>query len=119
MGYFDEDGFLYIVGREQNMILYGGINIFPEEIEKVISLHPDVEEVAVIGLSDSYWGQVVAAVVKGKGSQLELKRFCKTHLSSYKIPRKWFFLSEMPYTTSGKIARAELIKRMESKVVSD
>jgi long-chain acyl-CoA synthetase len=119
MGYFDEDGFLYIVGREQNMILYGGISIFPEEIEKVISLHPDVEEVAVIGLSDSYWGQVVAAVVKGKGSQLELKRFCKTHLSSYKIPRKWFFLSEMPYTTSGKIARAELIKRMESKVISD
>ncbi|MFP5108443.1 AMP-binding protein [Neobacillus sp. C211] len=119
MGYFDEDGFLYIVGREQSMILYGGINIFPEEIEKVISLHPDVEEVAVIGLSDLYWGQVVAAVVKGKGSQLELKRFCKTHLSSYKIPRKWFFLSEMPYTTSGKIARAELIKRLESKVSSD
>jgi len=119
MGYLDEDGFLYIVGREQNMILYGGINIFPEEIEKVLSLHPDVEEVAVIGLSDSYWGQVVAAAVKGKGSPLELKRFCKTHLSSYKIPRKWFFLAEMPYTTSGKIARAELIKRMESKVVRD
>jgi long-chain acyl-CoA synthetase len=116
MGYFDEDGYLYITGREQNMILYGGINIFPEEIEKVISLHPDVEEVAVIGLSDSYWGQVVAAVVKGKSSSLELKRFCKKHLSSYKIPRKWIFLSEMPYTTSGKIARAELIKQMESKV---
>jgi long-chain acyl-CoA synthetase len=119
MGYFDEDGYLYIIGREQNMILYGGINIFPEEIEKVISLHPDVEEVAVIGLSDSYWGQVVAAAVKGKGSPLELKRFCKKYLSSYKIPRKWFFLSEMPYTTSGKIARAELIKQMESKVTNN
>ncbi|MDQ1000457.1 long-chain acyl-CoA synthetase [Neobacillus niacini] len=118
MGYLDEDGFLYIVGRENNMILYGGINIFPEEIEKVISLHPNVEEVAVIGLSDLYWGQIVAAVVKGKCNPLELKRFCKTHLSSYKIPRKWFFLSEMPYTTSGKIARAELIKRMESKVTN-
>jgi long-chain acyl-CoA synthetase len=119
MGYFDEDGYLYITGREQNMILYGGINIFPEEIEKVISLHPDVEEVAVIGLADSYWGQVVAAAVKGKGSPLELKRLCKKYLSSYKIPRKWFFLSELPYTTSGKIARAELIKQMESKVTSD
>ncbi|WP_237389734.1 AMP-binding protein [Bacillus sp. USDA818B3_A] len=119
MGYFDEEGYLYITGREQNMILYGGINIFPEEIEKVISLHPDVEEVAVIGLPDSYWGQVVAAAVKGKGSPVELKRLCKKYLSSYKIPRKWFFLSEMPYTTSGKIARAELIKQMESKVTSD
>jgi len=119
MGYFDEDGYLSITGREQNMILYGGINIFPEEIEKVISLHPDVEEVAVIGLPDSYWGQVVAAVVKGKGSPLELKRLCKKYLSSYKIPRKWFFLSEMPYTTSGKIARAELIKQIESKVTCD
>ncbi|MDR4949811.1 AMP-binding protein [Neobacillus cucumis] len=119
MGYFDEDGYLSITGREQNMILYGGINIFPEEIEKVISFHPDVEEVAVIGLPDSYWGQVVAAVVKGKGSALELKRLCKKYLSSYKIPRKWFFLSEMPYTTSGKIARAELIKQIESKVTSD
>jgi long-chain acyl-CoA synthetase len=119
MGYFDKDGYLYISGREQNMILYGGINIFPEEIEKVISLHPDVEEVAVIGLPDSYWGQVVAAAVKGKVSPLELKRLCKKYLSSYKIPRKWFFLSEMPYTTSGKIARAELIKQTESKVTSD
>jgi len=116
IGYFDEDGYLYIVGREQNMIIYGGINIFPEEIEKVISLHPDVEEVAVVGLSDLYWGQVVAAVVKGKGNLIELKRFCMKHLSSYKIPRKWIFLSEMPYTTSGKIARAELIKQIESKV---
>lgn len=115
MGYFDEDGYLYIIGREQNMILYGGINIFPEEIEKVISLHPDVEEVAVIGLEDSYWGQVVVAVVKGKENPLEIRKFCKKYLSSYKIPRKWLFLSEMPYTTSGKIARAELVKLFENK----
>lgn len=97
------------------MILYGGINIFPEEIEKVISLHPDVEEVAVIGLVDSYWGQVVVAVVKGKENPLEIRKFCKKYLSSYKIPRKWLFLSEMPYTTSGKIARAELVKLFENK----
>lgn len=116
MGFFDEDGFLSIVGREQNMILYGGINIFPEEIEKVISLHPHVDEVAVIGIPDSYWGQVVVAVIKGKSNSLELKKFCKMHLSSFKIPRKWFFLDDIPYTTSGKVARAELIKLIESKV---
>ncbi|PEJ59165.1 acyl-CoA synthetase [Bacillus sp. AFS002410] len=119
MGFIDEDGFLTINGREKNMILYGGINIFPEEIEKVISLHPDVEEIAVIGLSDPYWGQIVAAVIKGKCNSFELKKFCKTYLSSYKIPRKWFFKDEMPYTTSGKIARAELIKQIEMQVTKN
>ncbi|MEH7401788.1 AMP-binding protein [Gottfriedia acidiceleris] len=119
MGFIDEDGFLTINGREKNMILYGGINIFPEEIEKVISLHPDVEEVAVVGLSNPYWGQIVAAVIKGKSNSFELKRFCKTHLSAYKIPRKWFFQNEMPYTTSGKIARAELIKQIEMQVTNN
>ncbi|MFB7141942.1 AMP-binding protein [Gottfriedia sp. NPDC056225] len=119
MGFIDEEGFLTINGREKNMILYGGINIFPEEIEKVISLHPDVEEIAVIGLSDPYWGQIVAAVIKGKCNSFELKKFCKTYLSSYKIPRKWFFLDEIPYTTSGKIARAELIKQIEMQVTKN
>ncbi|PEC48607.1 acyl-CoA synthetase [Bacillus sp. AFS077874] len=119
MGFIDEDGFLTINGREKNMILYGGINIFPEEIEKVISLHPDVEEVAVVGLSNPYWGQIVAAVIKGKSNSFVLKRFCKTHLSAYKIPRKWFFQNEMPYTTSGKIARAELIKQIEMQVTNN
>jgi long-chain acyl-CoA synthetase len=118
MGYFDEDGYLYIVGREKNMILYGAINIFPEEIEKVISLHPDVEEVAVVGVFDPYWGQITAAVVKGNVSKLDLKRVCKRHLASYKIPRKWYFLNEMPHTTSGKIARAQLVEQIESKVNS-
>ncbi len=119
MGFIDEDGFLTINGREKNMILYGGINIFPEEIEKVISLHPDVEEVAVVGLSNTYWGQIVAAVIKGNSNSFELKRFCKTQLSAYKIPRKWFFQNEMPYTTSGKIARAELIKQIEMQVTNN
>lgn len=116
MGFLDENGFLYISGREKSIILYGAINIFPEEIEKVISRHPAVEEVAVVGLYDPYWGQVAAAAVKGNASRLDLKRFCKRHLSAYKIPRKWVFLDEMPYTTSGKIARAQLRDFLESKV---
>jgi long-chain acyl-CoA synthetase len=118
IGYVDEEGFLYIVGREKNMILYGAINIFPEEVEKVISKHPDVEEVAVIGLSDPYWGQIVAAVVTGKVTKMDLKRLCKMHLSSYKIPRKWYFTSEMPHTTSGKIARAQLKEMIDTEVKS-
>lgn len=116
MGYFDEDGYLYLVGREKNMILYGGINIFPEEIEKVLSSHPEIEEVAVIGLSDEYWGQIVTAVVVGNTSKKELVKHCKRELASFKVPRKWIFLEEMPHTISGKIARAELKHLIESKV---
>ncbi|WP_223589183.1 AMP-binding protein [Neobacillus bataviensis] len=118
MGYLDEDGYLYISGREKNMILYGAINIFPEEIEKVIGLHPSVEEVAVIGIQDSYWGQIAAAVVKGNATIMDLKKLCKQHLSSYKIPRKWFFIEEMPHTTSGKISRPEVKELIENEVTS-
>lgn len=116
MGYLDEEGYLYIVGREKNMILYGGINIFPEEIEKVLSLHHEVEEVAVIGVYDPYWGQIVTAVVKGSATKLELQRLCKEKLASFKIPRKWVFVDEMPYTSGGKIARRQVIELVESKV---
>lgn len=118
MGYLDDEGFLYIAGREKNMIIYGGINIFPEEIEKVIGEHPEVDEAAVIGLSDPYWGQIVTAVIKGAADKKDLKVFCRKHLSSYKVPRKWIFIEEMPYTTSGKIARPQLKALIESKVMS-
>ncbi|USK47708.1 AMP-binding protein [Bacillus sp. CMF12] len=118
MGYVDDEGYLYISGREKNMILYGAINIFPEEIEKVIILHPAVEEAAVIGMEDPYWGQIAVAIIKGKTDALELKRLCKNHLASYKVPRKWIFIEEMPYTAGGKIARAQLKESIERKVIS-
>lgn len=116
MGYLDDDGYLYIVGREKNMILYGGINIFPEEIEAVLSLHPDVDIVAVVGQSDPYWGQIPVAVIMGKATKKELRVFCKKYLASYKIPRKWLFLNDIPLTTSRKIARGELKKIVEREV---
>ncbi|OIK16272.1 acyl-CoA synthetase [Bacillus sp. MUM 116] len=118
MGYLDEEGYLYIAGREKNMILYGGINIFPEEIEKVLSLHHEVEEVVVVGVNDPYWGQIVTAAVKGSATKLELQRLCKEKLASFKIPRKWVFIDEMPYTSGGKIARKQVIDLIESKVNS-
>ncbi|ALC83607.1 MULTISPECIES: AMP-binding protein [Bacillus] len=116
MGYLDEDGFLYIAGREKNMILYGGMNIFPEEIEAVLTLHPEVEEAAVVGISDPYWGQVVTAVIKGSASKPELRRLCQSKLASYKVPRKWHFFDEIPHTTSGKLARQQMKEMLESKV---
>ena len=118
LGYQDEDGYLYISGRENNLILYGGINIFPEEIEAVLSTHSHVELAAVIGIPDPYWGQVTTAVIKGDTTKMELKRFCKTKLASYKVPRKWFFIEDMPLTASGKIARAQIKQMIEKRVIS-
>ncbi|MBB6447216.1 AMP-binding protein [Bacillus benzoevorans] len=119
MDRLDEEGCLYVAGRENNMILYGALNIFPEEIEAVLTMHPAVEKAAVVGLSDPYWGQITAAAVQGDAAVLELKRLCKAHLASYKVPRKWFFIEEMPLTTSGKIARGELRMMLEEKQRAD
>lgn len=105
VGYKDEEGFIYIVGREKNMILFGGINIFPEEIESVLHEHPAVDEIVVIGVEDSYWGEKPVAIVKGSATKQQLKSFCLQRLSSFKIPKEWYFVDEMPYTNSGKIAR--------------
>lgn len=116
MGYVNEEGYLYIVGREKNMILYGGMNIFPEEIEAVISTHPDVEAVAVIGVSHPYWGQIVTACIQGKTNRKELRKFCKATLASYKIPRAWHFIDIIPLTTSGKIARPFIQEIIEGEV---
>lgn len=87
------------------MILFGGINIFPEEIESVLGTHPNVDEIVIVGVKDGYWGEKPVAIVKGKGTKQELKRFCLQHLSSFKIPREWYFIDEIPHTSSGKIAR--------------
>lgn len=65
IGYLDNEGFLYIKGREKNMILYGGINVFPEEVEAVLSLHPKVEAAVVIGMKDPYWGKSLPPLLKG------------------------------------------------------
>ncbi|MGH1284385.1 acyl-CoA synthetase [Bacillus toyonensis] len=105
VGYQDEEGFIYIVGREKNMILFGGINIYPEEIESVLYTHQAVEEIVVVGVKDSYWGEKPVAIVKGSATKQQLKSFCLQRLSSFKIPKEWHFVDEIPYTNSGKIAR--------------
>lgn len=116
MGYMDEEGYLYIVGREKSMILYGGINIFPEEIEAVLMQHPNVEAVVIVGVTDPYWGQVVTAVVQGNATKMELKSLCMEKLAPYKVPRKWHFMDKIPLTNGGKIARPQVKELLERKV---
>jgi len=116
MGWMDEDGYLYITGRENSMIVYGGINIFPEEVEGVLLSHPEVEEAAVIGIRDDYWGEKAAAVIKGKAPVKELKTYCKSRLAPYKVPRMWHYLEQIPHTSGGKVAR-HLLKEQLKDVI--
>ena len=104
----DENGYIYILGRKNDMILYGANNIYPQEIEKVIKSYKGVEEAAVIGVPDEYWGEKVVAFVKGDVKLNSLKSYCLKNLSAYKIPRIWRRLDSFPETTGGKISRQQL-----------
>ncbi|MFJ8268281.1 class I adenylate-forming enzyme family protein [Peribacillus asahii] len=113
VGFIDDDGDLHVVGRVDDMILSGGENIYPQEVEKVLSEHPDVREAAVIGEDDKRWGQSVTAFIVPRGAKLTpqaLDQFCKSHkqLPGYKRPRKYVFISEVPRNSAGKILRREL-----------
>jgi long-chain acyl-CoA synthetase len=119
VGYVDDEGFLYLVGREKSMIICGGENVYPEEVEAVLLMHPNVLEAAVIGVEDSYWGQVPVAFIQGDLTKNELQKLCRQYLSTFKYPRKWYFVDEFPYTTSGKIARHQLQQRIGEEVLKN
>jgi acyl-CoA synthetase (AMP-forming)/AMP-acid ligase II len=115
MGRFDEDGFLYISGRKRDMIISGGMNIFPAEIEDVLSRHPAVGGVAVIGLPHEKWGETVCAVIEPRPGatveQAELIAYCAEHLAGYKKPTSVRIVDEIPRTASGKAQKFVLQKR--------
>ncbi|MCY7760721.1 acyl-CoA synthetase [Bacillus spizizenii] len=117
MGCVDEDGFLYISGRENGMIVYGGLNIFPEEVERVLLSCPEIENAAVVGIPDEYWGEIAVAVIHGNTNARKLKAWCKQKLAAYKIPKKWVFTDSLPETSSGKIARSSVRKWLEEGAV--
>jgi acyl-CoA synthetase (AMP-forming)/AMP-acid ligase II len=107
-----KDGYIHIVDRKKDMIVSGGFNIFPSEVENVISQLEGVEEVAVIGVPDPKWGETVMAVVaRRKGyevSEADIDEICRSQIASYKRPRAFAFVHELPKTGSGKIMRREL-----------
>jgi long-chain acyl-CoA synthetase len=115
----DEDGDLYIIGRSNNMIISGGQNVYPEEIEKVLNMMEGVDEAIVFGTPDPYWGQKISAAILVEEDILtvrDVQRFCRKHLSVFKVPKQVIFTKELPYTSSGKIARAQ-VKEMYSQGV--
>ncbi|HAB12815.1 MAG TPA: AMP-dependent synthetase [Planctomycetaceae bacterium] len=112
VGYLDEDGYLFLMDRSHDMIISGGENIYPREIEEVLVRHPAVHEVAVIGIPDEEWGEAVKAVVStvdgGEVTEEELIEFCRDHIASYKKPRSVDFVDELPRNNYGKIVKREL-----------
>ncbi|MBI5249677.1 MAG: long-chain-fatty-acid--CoA ligase [Desulfomonile tiedjei] len=112
MGYYDELGFIYIADRKKDMIISGGENVYPREVEEVLYQHPGIKEAAVIGLSDPYWVERVHAVVvpknSGSLSEQEVIAFCKSKIAGYKIPKTVEFVSELPKTPAGKVLKRKL-----------
>ncbi len=115
MGFMDDEGFLYLTDRTANLIISGGVNIYPAEVDAVLLEHPAVGDVGTIGVPDEEWGEVVVAVVQpaegvegNEALAAELMEFCRQHLAHFKCPRRIDFVSELPREDTGKIFKRKL-----------
>jgi len=112
IAYWDEEGFLYICDRKSDMIISGGVNIYPAEIEAVLVAHPAIADAAVFGIPDDEWGEAVHAVVSTYDGQPvgyeDVAAFCREHLAGYKVPRSLELIDEIPRSASGKILKRQL-----------
>ncbi len=119
LGRIDADGYLYFVGRKDDMIISGGVNIYPREVEEVLYSHPAILEAAVIGVPDAYWGEALkAVVVVTPGASLsapEVIAYCDRHLASFKKPKSVDFRQELPKSPQGKILKKEIRKTFIAK----
>ena len=118
LGYLDESGRLFVVGRDDEMIVSGGENVYPIEVEKTLSTHPDVAEASVLGVEDEKYGQrLVGFVVLQPGASAQpesLKQHVRDHLANYKVPRDITIIDELPRSNTGKILRRELLQQVQT-----
>jgi len=112
LGRFDDEGYLYVLGRADDMVISGGLNVYPSEVETVLLNHPKVQEAAVVGILDPSRGQVLRAIVVLKHGETathqEILSFCKERLASFKIPRQLDFKDSLPKSSTGKIVKSQL-----------
>ncbi|MCY4629515.1 MAG: AMP-binding protein [bacterium] len=120
LGYADEDGFVWISGRKRELIISGGENVYPAEVERAVGEHPSVSAVAVVGRPHARWGEVpVAFVVPAAGASVEvegLDEWCRNQLARYKRPRDWIVVDELPRTALGKVRKHMLLTGMAACV---
>ncbi|MBM4350099.1 MAG: long-chain fatty acid--CoA ligase, partial [Deltaproteobacteria bacterium] len=119
IGLFDSESYLYVVDRLKDLIITGGENVYPREVEEALYIRPEIQECAVVGLPDKEWGERVTAFIVSKPGQTvsteELKLFLKSRLSPFKVPKEYIILNEMPKSPTGKILKRELRKRFLEK----
>jgi acyl-CoA synthetase (AMP-forming)/AMP-acid ligase II len=112
MGYYDEQGFIYIADRKKDMIITGGENVYPREVEEVLYRYPAVKEAAVIGVPDSYWVERVHALVvlkeNAQATEEDIISFCKEQIAHYKVPKTVEFVESLPKNPQGKILKKEI-----------
>jgi len=125
LGSMDERGYCRIAGRIKEMIIRGGENIYPREIEAVLMSHPGVAEAAVVGVADRFWGEEVGAVIRlsagtpsagasatGTPTEAELAEYCQDRLAAYKTPTRWLFTESFPLTATGKVRKDVLSEQL-------
>lgn len=116
----DADGFYYLVDRKKDMIISGGENVYPIEVEQVLFAHVAVTDVAIIGTPDDYWGETVSACIVPSDATLdahhlvtELDRYCRERLAGFKVPRRYFLVEELPLTATGKVRKVQVRERAQ------
>lgn len=123
IGYMDEQGFFYVIDRKKDVIIAGGFNIYPREVEEVLYEHEAIQEAVVVGVPDPYRGETVKAfVVLKEGYKVtsdQLNEYSRKHLASFKVPRQYEFRAELPKTTVGKILRRVLIEEEKNKEIDE
>jgi acyl-CoA synthetase (AMP-forming)/AMP-acid ligase II len=122
VGRFDDGGRMFVEGRDDEMIVSGGENVFPKEVEDLLSRHDAVSEAAAIGVDDKEFGQRLKAfvVLEGgkKASEDDLKGYVKKNLARYKVPREIEFLDELPRNATGKVLKRELVEKEEEEAAA-
>lgn len=113
LGRLDDEGYLFLDGRREDLVISGGVNVYPLEVEQVLREHPGVVDVAVYGVPDEEWGQRVCAAVVGSASPADLEGWCRERLAPPKRPKTWAFLEDLPRTLTGKVRRDELAARTD------
>ncbi|HCM90176.1 MULTISPECIES: o-succinylbenzoate--CoA ligase [Vagococcus] len=113
LGYLDDEGYLYVKSRLNELIISGGENIYPAELEQAFLENVEIQEIAVVGKKDITWGAIPIAFIVTNLSEKELDSFGQDRLAKFKLPKEWYFLKQLPRTTSGKINKSHLMKELK------